>query len=266
MSNIHGLSFDSNKNKNKNEEEFSVGGQTSSTAVLRPNNGALRNPNNNTNNNNNNPSAADIIKQAREQKASDVAEDKNIGLITLYSNGFIIGNGEFREVANNPRNQQFLAQLKQQEVPDELEAICKKEWGNDIEAVRVNLVDKSSETYTPPKPKFDFAQSKGQSIASGSNNNSDSKSNFSTAKPTLLVLNNANPSTIIQIQLADRKKLKETINQDATVMQLYSHIMHLSNRNTANFELHTGYPPKPLTQPNQTIKEAGLLGAQVIQK
>lgn len=48
------------------------------------------------------------------------------------------------------------------EVPPELEAECRREWGADVDSVRVSVVDKSSQPYTPPpeKPKpFDFSAS-----------------------------------------------------------------------------------------------------------
>lgn len=39
------------------------------------------------------------------------ATDRNVGLLTLYANGFIIGNGEFRDT-KDPKNQRMLADLK----------------------------------------------------------------------------------------------------------------------------------------------------------
>ncbi len=78
MSNIHGLNS-ANRNeakKKQNEEEFSLGGATSSTAVFRPTNGALR----------------EVIDRAREQSAQSPAQpnanDRSIGRITIYANGF----------------------------------------------------------------------------------------------------------------------------------------------------------------------------------
>ena len=67
-------------------------------------------------------------------------------MITLYSNGFILGNGEFRDT-KDPKNQKTLDELKKGEVPEELEKSFPKEWGKG-DAVRVQLVDKSTEAYT----------------------------------------------------------------------------------------------------------------------
>lgn len=80
----------------------------------------------------------------------------------LYANGFIIGEDEskFRDVSE-PKNAAFLKQLKAGEVPDELQASLRAQFGSNIAQVGINLVNRITETFTPPKPKFDFATSSG---------------------------------------------------------------------------------------------------------
>ena len=111
------------------------------------------------------------------------------------------------------------------EVPDELEAICRKEWGNPAD-VSVSLVDKTSETYTPPKPKFDFAKSQGQSLggAGASSSAAASALSFAGAVPKRLEVDVSQPTTTLQLVMGG-KRVKETANQSATVMQLYQHFM-----------------------------------------
>jgi len=268
MSNIHSLSsFRSDRDKKSNEEEYqqSAAGQ-SGTAVWRPNNSAARTGTGAGGGADPNDPVAHLLAQARAQSASGNEEgaDRNIGLITLYSNGFTIGNGEFRD-AKEEQNQKFLESLRKGEVPSELEPICRKEWGSTASAVRVQLVDKSRESYTPPKPKFDFSKSVGQSIASSSSSSGSAPpASFANATPRRMEVDQSQPTTTLQIVLADRKRVKETANQDATVLQLYQHIMSLTG--LAGFELLSGFPPKPLTDPNQTIKEAGLLNGSITQR
>ncbi len=168
----------------------------------------------------------DIVRQAREQKdsaaGSEAYRDRNIGTITLYANGFIIGNGEFRD-AKVEKNAQFLADLKTGEVPAELEDLCRKEWGNQVDAVGVNLVDKTSETF---KPKFDFAQSKGQSLAASGS--APVAASFATAKAAKAAVNGAAAQAAVQIMTADRKRIRETFNETHTVLDLYQHIMAIT--------------------------------------
>jgi UBX domain-containing protein 1 len=259
MSNIHGLNS-KNRNevaKKQNEEEFSLGGATSSTAVYRPNNGVMR----------------EVIDRAREQSAQlgnnnnttggATNNDRSIGLITIYANGFIIGDGQFRD-ASDPKNASFIKDLKNGDVPREMVDMCQEQWGKDIDSVNVQLKDNSSEVYTPPKPKFNFAESKGQSLGASSSSSSNNSVAFQNLKSQQLQIDSSQPTASIQLVLADRRRLRETVNHSTTVADIYRHVLHLTQ--TPKFELVTGFPPKVLTDPNQTVKDAGLIGAQVQQR
>jgi len=239
-----------------------MGSSNSGTAVWRP----QQNPSSITNPP---PGAqpdmvAALVQQARQNQGSaSGAQDRSLGLITLYSNGFIVGNGAFRD-RSEPANARFLERLKAGEVPEELEEICRKEWNLSASGeVSVNLVDKSGETYVPPKKAFDFASSQGQSLG-GSSSSGAAAASFANAQPRRLAVDSSQPTTTLQLVLSDRKKVRETANHTTTVMQLYEHVMSLSG--VAGFELVAGFPPKPLTQPQLTLKEAGLLGAAVQQR
>jgi len=276
MSNIHGLSSTSKKDDKKDNEEFFGGGATSGTATWRPTNGPMRQQpqTNNTSSAgppvSGTPSPADLMRDitsaARSQSASSSNEgiDRSIGLITLYSNGFILGNAEFRD-AKDPRNASFLASLREGEVPSELEADCRREWGADADAVRVTLVDKSSEAFVPPKAKFNFAASKGQALTiSSSSTSSTHYTAFSSILPRRVTIDSTLPTTQLQLVLIDRSKTRETFNAESTVGDVFAHVASLPSSSGARpIELTAGFPPKPLTDPNVTLKNAGLLGASL---
>lgn len=152
-------------------------------------------------------------------------------------------------------------------MPDELEEMCRKEWGANIDQVGVNLVDKSGESFTPPKAKFDFAKSQGQSLSSSSSSSAAAAAtaaSFGEATPRRLVVDPSRPSTTLQLVFADRRKVKEPANQSATVLQLYEHFMSVSG--LSGFEMVAGFPPKALTNPALTLKEAGLLNGSITQR
>ena len=297
MSNIHGLSFGgANEGKRAEDEEFFGGGATSGTAVWRPNNGAQRQQQ---------PPAAgqgaggaadadmrQLIAQARQQAAAagggDAAADRLLGTITIYANGFIVGNGQqtgFRD-AREAGNTAFIASLRRGEVPAEMEEICRREWGRDADTVSVNLVDKHTETYTPPKPKFSFADSKGQQLSSsggggagGGGNEAAQQQQAATQRlsrqsPKRYTADGASPNSTLQIVTADRKKHRETFNEQTTVAQLYAHVATLhapqppagQSSATGAFELVAGFPPKVLSDGALTIKQAGVCGASVQQR
>ena len=201
-----------------------------------------------------------------------------IGLITVYANGFVLGNGEFRD-AKDTRNAAFIAALKAGEVPPELESICQKEWGTEGGGgeVRVNLVDKSRETFQPPKAKFNFADSKGQQLTSPASSASSAASSASASAAALsrlpplpYVAHSSSPTTVLQLVTADRRKLRETFNDDTTVSALYRHVAHVAplppSTPPMTFELVAGFPPRPLSDGAKTLKQAGICGASVQQR
>ena len=301
MSNIHGLSLSSNEAKRGDSEEFFGGGATSGTAVWRPTNGPQRQQQP--------PAAApapssaaaagggsdadmrQLIAQARQAAAAaegpGEAADRLLGTITIYANGFIIGNGQqtgFRD-ARDAGNAAFIASLRRGEVPAEMEDICRREWGREAETVSVNLVDKHAETYTPPKAKFSFAESKGQQLSSGGGGGGQAGQQQQQATQRLsrqpakrYVADGSSPSTTLQIVTADRKKHREAFSEQATVGQLYAHVasLHIPSAaapaaaaaaaQSASFELVAGFPPKVLADGSLTLKQAGICGASVQQR
>ena len=229
-----------------------------------------------------------LIAQARQQAAAQEgagdAADRLLGTITIYANGFIIGNGQqtgFRD-ARDANNAAFIASLRRGEVPSELEDICRREWGRDADTVSVNLVDKHSDTYTPPKAKFSFAESKGQQLSSGGSGGGGGSSEQQAAIQRLsrqpakrCTADGSSPSTTLQIVTADRKKHRETFSEQSTVAQLYAHVAALhapaaaqsaTSAQSASFELVAGFPPKVLAEGGLTLKQAGICGASVQQR
>ena len=104
--------------------------------------------------------------------------------------------------------------------------------------------------------RFDIIETtylKSSSLSSSSSNSFYSSKNSSSC-----------PVTCLQIVLEDRRKFKQKFYYHSTVLDLYQHIMSLSG--LTGFDLFSGYPPKRLMIPNQTLKEAGLIGSRVEQR
>lgn len=249
MSNIHGL-HSNNRNDSKakkDEEEFNQGGKTSSTAVIRPNGKG-------------NDSISDLLAQSRGNQPGAPGQTMKACII-LYANGFKIGEeGEFRDISD-PNNALLVKEIKEGNVPTELQEELRKEFA-DGDTLGVNLVDKSSETFYPPPPKFDFNASQGNSLGSSSSSAID----LTSLTPAEYALNENDPKTTLQVVLHNRKKVRCVFNHSATVGQLYQHVMHISGNTDGNFVLLEGYPPKPLKDTAPTLKEAGLVGTSVQQK
>jgi len=147
-------------------------------------------------------------------------------------------------------------------VPPELEKEARREWG-DRDSVRVQLVDKTSEDYVPPKPKFSFTSSAGQSVGT-SDTTAVTALSFASATPKEYKVPDDAKTTTLQIVLHNRKKEKATFSENATVFEVYQHVMFLSG--LRSFALYGGYPPKPLSDPSQTLVGGKLTGSSIQQR
>lgn len=82
-----------------------------------------------------------------------------------------------------------------------------------------------------------------------------------------LVVDQSLPSTSIQLRLADGTRMVARFNYQHTIDDIRSFIDASRPGGTRTYQLQSvGFPPKVLTDPNQTIEEAGLLNSVVIQK
>lgn len=172
--------------------------------------------------------------------------------ITLYSNGFIVNDGPFRDY-EKPENKQFIAELQQQRVPSELLSSTRGR------PVSVSLEDKRSEAYVPPR--YVAFSGEGMSVDRVSSqpiqpvNTSLSEPNVDPTQPT----------TNIQIRFHNGQRKSLTVNRTMRVSELYEYVM-LAAPVDGSFSLVAGFPPKPVDNPSATISEAGLENSQVIQR
>eukprot|EP01083_Nonionella_stella_P043097 116321_1 len=253
--NVHGLGSapaPRNSNDDGNELFTQAGSGSSSTAVLRPKHSE--------------DSVNDVVTAAKEQGRSgqfNSGDFKTVLKIILFQNGFKVGeDGEFRD-KSNPQSQKFLNELKQGVVPSELEAEIERTHG-DLQQVRVDLVDRSREEFTPPKPSFQAFQGAGFSMGSASGSAPVDVS-FSGATAREVELSPGEPTTTLQIVTHDRKRLRATFMLSNTVLDIYRHVMAISGH-PGPFRLLSGFPPKPLNDPSATIQDSGLKGASIQQK
>eukprot|EP01006_Ploeotia_vitrea_P009692 TRINITY_DN23844_c0_g1_i1.p1 TRINITY_DN23844_c0_g1~~TRINITY_DN23844_c0_g1_i1.p1 ORF type:complete len:258 (-),score=153.43 TRINITY_DN23844_c0_g1_i1:609-1382(-) len=256
MSNIHGLgsvSSGNNKNPKQKNEFFTSQGHQSGTGVLRPTE---------------RDAMGNLISAARANSGAGApgATANNIGVITVYANGFIIGDGEFRD-SSEAENKAFVDDLLAGEVPRELEKEVKKQFGNTVSSVGVQLVDKSKETYVPPKPKFSFANSKGQSLGGGGAGSASGavSAGFAGATAKERVLDPNAKACTIQLVLANRQRVKAQFNPSHTVLDIYRHVMFLS-KHPGPFRLMSGFPPRPLKDPSLTVEAGKLSGTSIQQR
>eukprot|EP01094_Clydonella_sp_ATCC50884_P005203 TRINITY_DN1416_c0_g1_i2.p1 TRINITY_DN1416_c0_g1~~TRINITY_DN1416_c0_g1_i2.p1 ORF type:complete len:242 (-),score=60.93 TRINITY_DN1416_c0_g1_i2:220-945(-) len=188
--------------------------------------------------------------------------------ITFWKDGFSVGTkdepGELRSL-EDPSNRAFLAQIQEGRVPQELTRIV---GPGDVD---VNLVDKKQEKYK--KPKIPFKAFKGGGNRLGSDGptyqevqapaSTSSTSAASAPKPTV---DESRPTTSIQLRLADGTRLVAKFNLDSLVGDVYAFVQAARPMQGDSFELRTAFPPQPLTNMGETVQEAGIAGAALVQR
>lgn len=180
--------------------------------------------------------------------------------ITLWKNGFTVDDQPLRDF-NSPMNKKFLDDIKQGVIPQELQAQLRAEPPG---SVSVDLIDSRGQDYTPPPKVFTSFTGSGQKLGSTSISTTPTTT---TAAPTpkQVVLDESQPTTSLQIRLADGTKLVAKFNHTHTVRDVRAYINSAQTQG-GNFDLMTTFPQKVLSDESQSLKEAGLINSVVVQK
>jgi UBX domain-containing protein 1 len=180
------------------------------------------------------------------------AKTKNKLKLSLYKNGFIIDDGEFRN-KKEPANKKFMEEVEKGYIPNEL---VKK----GITDLGIELDDHREEDYEPPKveKKFQAFTGAGKSVSSvntqGLHVDKNATTNVDRSKPTCKV----------NIRLFNGEVASEDFNLHQTLRDVFNFVKRKSGSN--NFSLLDGFPPRPLTDYNKTIQELHIEGSLLTQK
>lgn len=189
-------------------------------------------------------------------------------VITFWRNGFTVGDGPLRRL-DDPANAPFLDSINKAECPRELEPADRNT------PVHVNLVRKEEDWQAPPEPKYVAFKGTGRTLGSTSESTALSQlaapAVSSSEPPNLpfegLVVDDTKPATSIQLRLSDGTRMVARFNHTHTVADIRGFIDAARPGNSGPYNLQTmGFPPRQLTDPQQTIQSAGLINAVIIQK
>lgn len=172
-------------------------------------------------------------------------------ILTFYKDCFTVDDGPPRKL-QDPANKPFLDDVNNGIVPRELEALVGQ---GDL---NVELIDKKTEEYKPPpKPAVVAFSGAGQSLGG--------QVSGTKAAAKKIVVDESQPVTTLQIRLHDGQRLTLKVNQTHTVGDIRSHI-EAAHPTGKGFELRTTFPPKVLSDDSQSVKDAGLLNAAIVQR
>ncbi|KAK3142371.1 hypothetical protein QOZ80_4BG0345650 [Eleusine coracana subsp. coracana] len=184
--------------------------------------------------------------------------------IHFWTNGFSVDDGPLRQY-DDPENADFIESIKKSQCPQELEPADRST------AVHVNVIKRYEDYKEPAKPRSRF-QGVGRTLGGGSS----AEDNSAPAPPTQappaasrsvgIVVDDSLPFTSIQLRLADGTRMVARFNMHHTVGDIRSFIDASRPGGTRPYHLQTGFPPKQLTDPTQTVEQAGLANSVIMQK
>ncbi|KAJ4871851.1 Plant UBX domain-containing protein 5 [Raphanus sativus] len=184
--------------------------------------------------------------------------------ITFWRNGFTVNDGPLRSF-DDPENATFMASIVRSECPRELEPEDRKI------RVHVNLVKRDDNYTEPTKPKTPF-QGVGRTLGASGSGSAEPQAppaqmNTAPGPSRGLIVDQAAPTTSIQLRLADGTRLVSRFNKHHTVRDVRRFIDASRPGGSREYKLLTmGFPPKQLTDFDLTIEQAGIANSVVIQK
>uniref|UniRef100_A0A6B2EFF8 Protein tyrosine phosphatase shp1/cofactor for p97 atpase-mediated vesicle membrane fusion n=1 Tax=Phlebotomus kandelakii TaxID=1109342 RepID=A0A6B2EFF8_9DIPT len=196
-------------------------------------------------------------------------------VLKLWREGFSINDGELR-LYEDPANKEFMSSMTRGEIPNEL----KKLGGT---TVHVNLEDHRHEEFKKPKKRVAVFGGQGHTLGSPAPNMAETSmdSASSTSEPMSEVSQEENerrateelnvdasqPTTMIQVRLADGTRLATRFNHSNTVGDIRRYIITARPQYAhQEFTLVTTFPSKELSDSATTIEAAGLLSAAILQR
>ncbi|KAG7477879.1 hypothetical protein MATL_G00074270 [Megalops atlanticus] len=205
---------------------------------------------------------------AGERRRSDAAQDVHV-VLKLWKTGFSLDDGDLRSYSD-PNNALFLESIRKGQIPLELRQLSR---GGQV---NLDMEDHRDEEFTKPKSAFRAFAGEGQKLGSATPNlvsatgvfggQQDQVVNESQASASV-ALDDTQPTTSIQIRLADGDRLVQKFNHSHRVSDVRQFIAGARPAMAAvEFVLMTTFPNKELTDESQTLKDANLLNAVIVQR
>lgn len=187
-------------------------------------------------------------------------------VLKMWRDGFSLDGGDLRKY-ESPENREFLASVMRGSIPAEL---VKEAKGGEV---HVDMEDHREEEFVKQKVKAKPFQGSGNvlgsiapSIAPPPASSADPAQAEAAAQSQAKV-DSSQPVANIQVRLADGSRLIVKLNHSQTVSDLRAYILVARPQYASvAFSLLTTFPNKELTDEAQTLADAGLVGAAVLQR
>lgn len=187
--------------------------------------------------------------------------------VKVYCQGFTVDDGELR-LYEDPKNREFFESITRNEIPAEL-----RKQGRAM--VHVNVEDHLHENYVKQVPKFKVFAGCGNTLGSPTPATSDEAPLVSSGDPVEneakanqeLNVQQDQPTTMISIRLADGGRLSARFNLSHTIEDIRRFVNTSRPQYVERtYALLTTFPNKELSNASETIQQAGLQNAAILQR
>uniref|UniRef100_UPI003AAD0344 NSFL1 cofactor p47 isoform X2 n=1 Tax=Centroberyx gerrardi TaxID=166262 RepID=UPI003AAD0344 len=188
-------------------------------------------------------------------------------VLKLWKTGFSLDDGELRNYTD-PGNAVFLESIRRGEIPLELR---QRSRGGQV---NLDMEDHRDEEFSKPKMAFRAFGGEGQKLGSATpelvtapaGSQQEQAANEAQASASV-TLDPSQPVTSIQIRLADGGRLVQKFNHTHRVSDVRQFVVGARPAMAAReFILMTTFPNKELTDESQTLRDANLLNAVIVQR
>ncbi|XP_013412074.1 NSFL1 cofactor p47 [Lingula anatina] len=186
-------------------------------------------------------------------------------VLKLWKNGFSVGDGPLRDYGD-PQNKEFLNSIHRGQVPLELIKLAK---GGEVD---LQMEDHREEEFVAPKVKLKAFSGEGQRLGSAAptvvtQSSPDVNQQNEAAAVNSVEVDSSLPTTGIQIRLADGGRLLAKFNHTNKISDVRNYILKARPQmEGTQFVLMTTFPNRELTDETQTLADAKLLNAVVVQR
>lgn len=201
-------------------------------------------------------------------KGPDRPKPPRVNILKLWKNGFSVDDGDLRSY-DDPQNKEFLDSIKRGIPPREL---LQEAEGAEV---HLDMQDHRDSDFEPPKNKQQKYKLYNDGYKLGSTSTAPITTNTTLSEKVTneqaaiaqLGLDESRPVTQIQIRLSDGSRVVVKANQTHTITDLRRFInTSRPEYNQRSYALMTSFPNRELTNNEQTLQEAGLLNAVIMQK
>ncbi|CAG9800185.1 unnamed protein product [Chironomus riparius] len=213
----------------------------------------------------------DSVAVASGSKGKNKQQEETV-TVKVYRQGFTVDDGELRSY-EDPNNREFFESITRNEIPAEL-----RKQGKAM--VHVNVENHLSDDFVKNTPKFKAFTGSGHTLGSPApatveeitttalSTDPKAKNAENEAKASSnLNVNQDQPTTMLSIRLTDGSRLSARFNLSHTIQDIRNFIVASRPEYTGrNYILLTTFPNKELTNPDDTIQQAGLQNAAILQR